>query len=289
VQQLSEKHRIEKITTRLVSIALVSLFFVLQGCARSKSLRSMPVQAGTDPMPLHPGSLPEDGQEGSDGGIDASLERVGEPVEPLARVCLDPGHPSFEDDRLYEAIINRKVAFYVKELLEGAGYQVLMTTSDLTEEEMFVSEFSNQGVSEQSRLEVVSLEDRAEACNGWNGDYFISIHHNKGFDETRNVTAVYYGQDRHFRPWHEDGPIWAQLTAARLYDVMETKDKKSGGDQHRLGFSLTLLEKVHAVGILTEASFYSHPEERSRLNQNPYLANEAKAIADGFIEFVQEL
>jgi N-acetylmuramoyl-L-alanine amidase len=296
LQQRSEQNRIVIIAICFLTITLAGGAFVLQGCARSKSVRSMSVQDGTDHGPQHAGSfepsagsLGEDGQEGHDGGLAVSPEGPGESAAPRARVCLDPGHPSFEDDRLYEAIINRKVAFYVKELLEGAGYQVLMTTSDLTEEEIFAFDFNNDGASEQSRLEVLSLEDRAEACNGWHGEYFISVHHNKGFDVTRNITAVYYGQNQHFRPWHEDAPIWAQLTAMRLYEVMATNDKKSGGDQNRLGLSLTVLEKVDAVGILTEASFYSHPEERSRLNQNPYLEKEAKAIVDGFIAFAQGL
>jgi N-acetylmuramoyl-L-alanine amidase len=189
---------------------------------------------------------------------------------------------------LYEALINRKVVFYVKELLESAGYQVLVTTSDVTEEDLFSPDFDSEGDLEQSRLEVLSLEDRAEACNGWNGEYFISIHHNKGFDIARNVTAVYYGQDAQFQPWHQDAPMWAELTAEQLYEAMETDYKKFAGDQDQLGFSLTVLEMADAIGILTEASFYSHPEERSRLNQNRYLENEAKAITDGFLQFISD-
>ena len=29
------------------------------------------------------------------------------------RVCLSPGHPSYEDDKPYDAIINRKVVFFL--------------------------------------------------------------------------------------------------------------------------------------------------------------------------------
>ena len=206
----------------------------------------------------------------------------------FGKVCLDPGHPSEEDDRLYEGVINRKVAFYVQELLEGEGYEVRLTTSDATAEELFAPDFDNDGIQEQSRLEVMSLEDRAESCNQWNGGFLISIHHNKASDRKRNITAVYYGQDFQFEPWHEAAAVWAELTGEQLYAAMETTDKKVGGDQDSIGFSLKVLELADAVGILTEASFYTHPEERSRLNQNSYLRAEAEAIVEGFLRFVGE-
>ncbi len=276
---------------RVILVFLVGVVLGPGGCARSKPVGRVPERTDPDRVSGSPqvldvsdGFAVEEGQLPPDGGVDASQEKM----KPLARVCLDPGHPSFEDDRLYEAIINRKVALYAKELLEDAGYQVLITTSDATEESLFSADYDNEGDMEQSGLEVLSMEDRAEACNAWNGEYFISIHHNRAFDTTRNITAVYFGQDAQFRPWFKDAPIWAERTVDRLYEAMETQSKKFGGDQNQLGLSLTVLEAVDVIGILTEASFYSHPEERSRLNQDPYLENEARAIVNGFIEFMNQ-
>lgn len=270
-------------------IASLVLIFMVAGCARTRTVRRAPSAAHDDQIQA---TEEVDGAAGGedptqlDGGVDAATGEGGEPPEPLGRICLDPGHPSREGDRLYEAVINRKVAFYAKELLEGEGYEVWLTTTDVTPEELFSPEFDNEGNAEQSRMEVVSLEDRAEACNQWNGEYLISIHHNKATDTERNITAVYYGQDAQFRPWHDAAPVWAELTGEQLYTAMETTSKKVGGDQGSIGFSLTVLELVDAVGILTEASFYTHPEERIRLNQNSYLHGEAEAIVDGFLQFV---
>jgi N-acetylmuramoyl-L-alanine amidase len=289
---MNEKQRLVRLKSWLTLVLLIGVVFGWGGCARSKLVGRVPAQTETDQISQQPmsldGSVPEKGQQPSDGGIGMLLESEGEPSAALGKVCLDPGHPSFEDDRLYEAIINRKVTIYVKDLLEGAGYQVLVTTSDVTEEDLLSRDFDNEGSLEQSGFEVLSLEERAEACNAWNGDYLISIHHNRGFDVTRNVTSVYYGQDTQFQPWFEEAPIWAELTAKRLHEAMETKSKKFGGDQDQLGISLTVLEMADAVGILTEASFYSHPEERLRLNQNQYLKSEAKAIFDAFVEFMSD-
>ena len=54
-----------------------------------------------------------------------------------------------------------------------------------------------------------------------------------------------------------------------------------------LGFGLYMLQNTDMIGILTEGSFYSNPEERERLNDDEYLEGEAWAIFDGFAEFVE--
>ena len=203
-----------------------------------------------------------------------------------SRVCLDPGHPSEPGERLYEAIINRKVVFYLKGLFEEAGYEVRVTTSDLAASDLFRGDFDNEGELEQSRLQVLPVPERAQICNDWKADYLISVHHNKASDTSRNVVSVFYGQDPRFRPWHARAPRWAALTAKRLYAAMQGASWKSGGDQDTLGFSLGLFESATMIGILTEASFYSHPPERARLNDNAYLSREARAIFAGFTDFV---
>ncbi len=55
----------------------------------------------------------------------------------LSTVCLSPGHPSYEGDKYYEAVLNRRVAYKLKALLLGAGYDVVLSTDDLTEETLF--------------------------------------------------------------------------------------------------------------------------------------------------------
>jgi N-acetylmuramoyl-L-alanine amidase len=207
--------------------------------------------------------------------------------ENLGAVCLDPGHPSSEGDKLYEAIINRKVGFYLEDLLREAGYDVLLTVDDITEEEIFEEGFDNEGAAEQSLLEVVGLGERVDACNAWLAEYFVSIHHNAVDDPNPNYTLVLFGEDMSLDPLFPGAPTWAELTAGYLFEAMEVTDEYARGDRTFLGFGLYVLQNTDMIGILTEGSFYSNPEERERLNDDDYLEGEAWAIFDGFAEFVE--
>jgi N-acetylmuramoyl-L-alanine amidase len=206
--------------------------------------------------------------------------------ENLANVCLDPGHPSSTGDKLWESIINRKVGFYLEDLLRAAGYDVLLTTDDIDEETIFADGFDNEGAEEQAMLVVSSLGSRTGACNDWPADYFISLHHNAVTDTTVNYTLTIYGEDTGFSPWFADAPTWAGLTSDYLYDAMDVDDLNTWGDRSALGYGLYVLQNTDMIGILTEGSFYSNPDEYDLLNaSNDYLYGEAEAIFAAFDEF----
>ncbi|HUT78934.1 MAG TPA: N-acetylmuramoyl-L-alanine amidase [Polyangia bacterium] len=203
-----------------------------------------------------------------------------------ARVCLDPGHPSSAGDKLFEAIINRKVAFYLEQILQDSGYEVLIVVDDITPDEIFAEGFDNEGVAEQALLEITTLGDRVTACNDWPADYFISVHHNAVSDPNPNYTLTIYGEDSSYDPWFDDATAWADLTTDRLLEAMEVTGGYVWGDRSALGYGLYVLQNTDMIGILTEGSFYSNPAERARLNDNDYLYGEADAIFGGFIDFV---
>jgi N-acetylmuramoyl-L-alanine amidase len=207
--------------------------------------------------------------------------------ENLANVCLDPGHPSSTGDKLWESIINRKVGFYLEDLLRAAGYDVLLTTDDIDEETIFADGFDNEGAEEQAMLVVSSLGSRTGACNAWPADYFISLHHNAVTDTTVNYTLTIYGEDTGFNPWFVDAPDWAALTTDHLYAVMDVTGYQTWGDRSALGYGLYVLQNTDAIGILTEGSFYSNPDEYDLLNtDDTYLEGEAEAIFAAFDEFI---
>jgi len=221
--------------------------------------------------------------------VDGSVElEITVNIDELkARVCLEPGHPSSVGDKLYEAIINRKVAFYMEDMLRDAGYEVLNVVDDIGYEEIFDDDFDNEGAAEQALLQVKSLAARVADCNDWPADYFISIHHNAVDNPNPNYTLTLYGQDPSYVPWFPGAPDWASYTTDRLLDAMEVTHGIATGDRSFLGFSLYVLRNTNMIGILTEGSFYSNPAERERLNDNDYLYGEADAIFQGFIDFVE--
>jgi len=207
--------------------------------------------------------------------------------EPYARVCLSPGHPSQEDDKLYEAIINRKVAYDLEDMLNAAGYDVYIIVDDISENEIFAPGFDNEGAAEQSMLEVIDLDDRSIACNDWQADYFISIHHNAWSRQASNYALTLYGEDPDYMPRFPDAVEWAEVTASYLFDAMGVTHDYTWGDRSNIGIAFRVLKDTNMIGIMTEGSFYSNPAERSRLNENDYLFGEADAIYQGFIDFVE--
>jgi N-acetylmuramoyl-L-alanine amidase len=253
---------------------MVAALFLGAGCVSDSGYDSPPSQ------PL----LTEDDL----GAADWLAEDEGE----VNRVCLVPGHPCVDWDysKAYEGIINRKVAFYLEDMLVEAGHEVLIVTDDLTEEELFAEGFDNEDPDQHARLGILDLDERAALCNDFDADYLISIHHNDVEDSSVNYSLVLYNQPE---PEPEPEPDligarfpesvdWARRTAEYLGNTMEVSHADAVGDMHYLGFRLRVLRLANMPGILTEGSFYSNPAERQRLNDNDYLYGEADALFRAF-------
>ena len=197
-------------------------------------------------------------------------------------VCLSPGHPSYEGDKLYEAIINRKVAWLLAMQLLESDINVVFAVEDVPPDKLFFSDLSNDDAQLVSHLKVMTPEEKANRCNDAGADYLISIHHNFAYSGEMNQTMVFYTLDENYRPLHNEAKSWAATTAKFLGKVMKTDDSYAIADLERIGFPLGILTNASMPGILTEASFYSNPKERARLNDDAYLATEAEAIFNAF-------
>lgn len=206
------------------------------------------------------------------------------PTGNIPLICLSPGHPSIEGDKYYEAILNRKVAWFLTIQLLEASYDVVLAVEDVPPQKLFFSGFSNEEEQLWSYLEVATPEEKANRCNEAGADYLISIHHNYAISPVTNQTMVFYTMNENYRPVFGEARPWAESTAAQLGRVMETDDSYAIADLERLGFPLGILANAEMPGILTEASFYSNPEERARLNDDFYLSSEAEAIFRAFTD-----
>ncbi len=246
------------------------------------------VQAATDPTLGGDGGTPIP----TPGAVSAATAIHHTPLgtetgSSRTKVCLSPGHPSEPDDKLFEAIINRKVCYFLKDLLKQAGYEAMLAVTDIPIGLLFSSNFDNESPTFQSRLKVVTPEQKAQVCNEWGAQYLIAIHHNYAYDPKENHTLVLYADDANFEPRFENANKWASLTATQLKGTMAVTKARLGSDLDLIGYSLTILSASNAIGILTEASFYSNPKERARLNTNGYLREEARAIFRAFQAFDQ--
>lgn len=262
-------------TTKGTTSKATRFIFVLLVLCTLGAENPLPPQVESITDVPHPEAIEE--PDTGIGKADASANR-NEPV-----ICLSPGHPSYDGDKYYEAVINRKVAWLLKYRLVETGYAVAMAVEDLMPTELF---FSNQGNEDEvlwENLTVMTPEEKANRCNDAGADFVISIHHNYSYHVETNQTMVFYTLDDVYRPVHKEAKTWAETTAEYLGKVMKTSDSYAIADMERLGFQLGILSNSNAPGILTEASFYSNPEERRRLNDDTYLIDEAEAIFRAFV------
>ncbi|MCP4599450.1 MAG: N-acetylmuramoyl-L-alanine amidase [Proteobacteria bacterium] len=222
----------------------------------------------------------------TDNPEDSSSDQDAAPKEGQnIKICLDPGHPSHPDDKLLEAMINRRVVYFLNECLEDAGYETLLTVNDVSSDQLFTADLDPAKDQRRTAFEIMPPKQRAKICNEWQADYFISVHHNFSWDCSVNNTIVLYGADeRNFSPLHPKARRWARATLNHLAKTMRTERHITAGDQDLIGGSLIVLKETEMSGILTEASFYSNPAEKQRLMSEDYILDEANAICHAFIE-----
>lgn len=181
------------------------------------------------------------------------------------KIAVDPGHGGLAHLPGYkrgptgkrEAEMNLRVAYFLKEFLEKAGAQVVLTRTADT----FVSLADRNAIAEK------------EGC-----DFLISLHHNVDEDPKTNYVAVYYHLHPDFSPLSLDlarNVYFALVEALRLPQVAED-GLLTDRLHYPAGFGLLRRSKIPA--ILLETSFYSNPAEEKRLSDWRYNRREAYAI-----------
>ena len=174
-------------------------------------------------------------------------------------IVIDPGHGG-PDDRgavtesgLEEAVINLKVALYLREMLEDEGAIVVMTrTKDVP----------------------VPLKRRLEIAHRVDADLFLCIHHNyMETNRSADFSIVY------FPSYSVDYSVnFAKILAEKFEKYVGTKPGDIGpGD-------VFLMRNLKVPGVLGEPCLMSNPEREEWLRNDENLKKEAMAYRDAVIE-----
>ncbi len=202
-------------------------------------------------------------------------------IPPYARflkgfkICLDPGHggqghiPDYKrgPTGLREAEINLKVAFYLRELLEKAEATVILTREDDS---------------------YVSLAKRSEISNENGADFFISIHHN-GLDDNPEVNYTstwFHGDADESRP-SLDLARYIQQGVSDALRLPKSPPTGLYSDKLVVASGFGVLRLTNCPAVVCEASFYTNPEEETRLRDDDYLKNEAYGYFLGIARYVE--
>jgi len=204
----------------------------------------------------------------------------------LRRIIIDAGHGGKDNGakndayQLDEKNLTLDVARRLKSMLEGAGYQVVMTRdSDV----------------------YIPLERRPQIANRENGDLFISIHFNaagsstaEGF-ETFALTPQYQASSKYPKPGRGDSTrydgneqdAWNTLLG---YHVQRALVQRVGGPDRGLKRARFLvLKHLDCPGVLVELGFVSNPSTAQKLRTAVFRQTLAQSLYDGIVHYGKRL
>lgn len=175
------------------------------------------------------------------------------------RVVLDPGHGGIDpgavaDDGVYEKTVNLALARRVRDFLEVAGVEVILTR--------------------EADDYCPSLAERAALANNEAADLFVSLHANSDrHPSCKGIELFYY-------PGSREGSTIAGA-------VKRVIDNRSVLAQCRVKTSCYLvLKKTAMPALLVEAGYLSNAGERRRLLNPAYREELARAVAEGIITYL---
>jgi N-acetylmuramoyl-L-alanine amidase len=188
------------------------------------------------------------------------------------RVCLDPGHGGDAHRRGYkrgptgvrEAEINLRVARYLRDLLEAAGAEVLLTRDGDV---------------------AVSLAERAERANRWGADLFISCHHNAIGKPRVNRSSVWHHRGVDYRPSNLDLARYLCFGLMHAFQFPQLTGDSLKSDQLMYKSGFGVLRAADVTAALCESSFFTHPEEEQRLRTPEHNLLEAYGLFDGLARY----
>ncbi|GMW01585.1 MAG: hypothetical protein AMXMBFR84_27220 [Candidatus Hydrogenedentota bacterium] len=197
---------------------------------------------------------------------------TGPGLAPLADrlVCLDPGHGGpwpgavAPSNGIREADVNLAVALQAKTILEQAGVRVLMTRE--TDTALVADSLSKD------------LAARADFANRADADLFVSVHHNADIQSgsPKNDLEVYY----------KLGDDAASLDLAGcLVETLSRGAVTSEAPKRLLPGNYKVLRLSHMPAVLLETAYVTDAASAERLASPEGIAAEAKAIADGIIQY----
>ena len=177
-------------------------------------------------------------------------------------VVIDPGHGGLDNGAsaggIYEADLNLKISFALKEELENRGAKVYMTRIDDQDMTRRDHHYSKQ---DDMYLRVKKIDE-------YKCDYLISIHLNSTPSSSTWGSQVFYYQKS------EKGE--------RLANEIQSSMKEVTGSPKRIsGASFRVLKATKTLGVLIECGFISNPNERGQLQSSKYHQKLAIKICEG--------
>ncbi|TAM58677.1 AMIN domain-containing protein [bacterium] len=202
----------------------------------------------------------------AESGIAAPAAGAATQAQPLASgtnpklIVLDPGHGGSDPGAqnpgagLIEKNLTLDIAKRVRTILEGEGWQVVMTRD------------TDRDVGYAFDSDKVELQARADVANARGARMFVSIHINSYTSPALNGTTVYY---------YKPQDLTLANSVERALSGLPTKD-----DGVRKA-NFYVLHHTTMPAILVETAFLSNPNDARALQSPEFLQSVARDISKG--------
>lgn len=197
---------------------------------------------------------------------------IAQPVPAWAgavKIVLDAGHGGSDPgavgvNGLYEKTVNLDVAVRLKSILEGRGYEVLLT---------------------RDADYYLTLAERVSITNSLAPDLFVSVHANAHSNSSINGSLVLYYDKDYPQADYPPSDAMAALTpeSKRLAQLVQDSMVKSAGTVDRgLVPSAVYVARMGSVpSILVETAFLSNAADAANLADSDFRQKLASGIASG--------
>ena len=206
--------------------------------------------------------------------------------DPLRRIVIDPGHGGRDSGavneayRLKEEALALDVSRRLKVLLEGAGYEVVMTR----ESDVYIP-----------------LQQRPLIANRAGADLFVSVHFNAAHSATASgyesfaLTPQFQASskfskasrlDRLAHLGNQQDP-WNTLAG---YHLQRALVKRLGGPDRGLKRArFAVLKYLNCPGVLVELGFLSHPASAQKMRAATFRQTLAQSLFEGIVGYSDRL
>jgi N-acetylmuramoyl-L-alanine amidase len=189
------------------------------------------------------------------------------------RVAVDAGHGGADGgaeskEGLIEKDITIAIALYLRDYLQQAGAEVIMTR----EEDVDLAEPGTKGFSNRKRQDLIT---RGKLVEESDVDFMISVHLN-AIPQSR-----WKGAQTFYFPNQDDSKLLAELIQDELVkNIDESNNRKAKSVSH-----VYLLKAVSAPSALVEVGFLSNPGEARLMAQTDYQKKLAASIYRGVLRY----
>ena len=188
-------------------------------------------------------------------------------------IIVDAGHGGFDGGAVgihgtVEKEINLDIALKLRDMLEEAGYTVVMTRETDT------ATNDNDNTSTRSK-KVSDMRNRLNLTKVYPGSTLVSIHQNKleGSSSVRGA-QIFYSPNR------ESSKRLAESIQQQCNQNLQAQKPR---EVVKTGKNLYLFYHAQNTAVLCECGFLSNPEEEALLNTDEYQTKVAYTIYRGIL------